>query len=158
MWLALCDSFSLYSARISRAPSDGETRRTLVAFYLMFRVPLQFPRRRPVDTSCFSIRYCISFNTRELIRRRHASEVACRVVYPSFGEPESKSRNSFWRLLFSNVPCTSAWHREEFLRSYLRPNKTYRRTPITSYVLLKSVLIQRENVFPRELWPLIFTS
>lgn len=43
-----------------------------VAFYLMFRVPLQFPPRRPVDTSCFSIRYCISFNTRELIRRRHA--------------------------------------------------------------------------------------
>lgn len=54
--------------------------------------------------SCFSIHYCILFNTRELIYRRRANEIICHIVYPLFGKLENESRNSFWRLLFSNVP------------------------------------------------------
>lgn len=57
--------------------------------------------------SCFSIHYCILFNTRELIYRRYANEIIFHIVYLLFGKFENESRNSFWRLLFLNVPWRS---------------------------------------------------
>lgn len=74
----------------------------LAALYLIFRLYNFF--NNDWWMSCFSIHYCILFNTRELIYKRRANEIIFHIIYPLFGKLENKSRNSFWRLLFSNVP------------------------------------------------------
>lgn len=125
----------------------------LSAFYLMFRVPLQFPLGDdPWIRLVSRYAYCISFNARELIRRRHAREVPGRrlprAVSAFVRSPRLKASQGIRALEAVIFECTLSGPRNvhaRSLRPYLRANKTYRRRGITSHVkavLLKSVLIQ----------------